>query len=203
MAKHRPFTTLLWVTGLVLAVCVGGGAAIRYLIPLATYSVASRSGEPNLRVGEVVLVDSPRAFCRIESPHPGQLVVHRKNGVIYLKRLIAGPGATVQMKGGRLFLDGQPASTTPLGADPAEAQSQLLRETLPDGVSYIVRDMGPSQFDNTEPVKVPEGYWFLLGDNRDNSADSRVNGPVALEDICGAVRSIFTSPDAKRVGLKL
>jgi signal peptidase I len=211
MAKHRPFTTLLWVAIIVVVVCVGGTAGIRYLIPLATYSVASSSGEPTLHKDEIVLVDSPRAFCQIKEPAPGQLVVHRKptDRFKYIKRIVAGPGATVQMKAGRLFIDGQAVPTEPLGPDPAEAGSTLWRELLPDGKSYTVRDMGRTQFDDTSPVTLGPDQWFLLGDNRDNSADSRVPvemggiGVVQTEDLCGVIRSIFSSMDPKRAGIKL
>lgn len=195
-----------------LAVVTGGGFfALRYYTPLSTYEIVSSSGEPNLLIGDTVLSDSARAVCQIKDPEPGELVVHQKptDRFKYIKRIVAGPGAVVQMQGGRLLIDGKAVETEPLGADPAQAGSTLWRETLPNGKSYIVRDMGHTEFDDTAPVTLGSDQWFLLGDNRDDSADSRVPvemggiGVVQRTDLCGVVRSIFASKDPKRVGMRL
>ena len=80
---------------------------------------------------------------------------------------------------------------------------QVYRETLPGGRSYETLDLAPdAEFDNFGPFTVPAGAWFVLGDNRDNSLDSRAQGPVAQKDVCGVVTKILKSTDVARVGAR-
>jgi signal peptidase I len=116
------------------------------------------------------------------------------------------PGDRIQMKQGELFINGAAVKREPLADDVAqqdacgsEAQGHVKRwrETLPNGVSYETLDcLDRGPLDNTDVYTVPEGHFFALGDNRDNSTDSRVLsavGYIPFDHLIGRVSVIFFS----------
>lgn len=145
----------------------------------------------------------------------------------YIKRVIGLPGDMVEMHGGILYLNGRQVQRERLGlrslkvdsnlqCDPAHypgaldrdaagqavCNVEIVRETLPNGKSYDTIDIGPTSADNFAPVRIPAGHVWLMGDNRDNSADSRVSiaeqglgGPVPVENIGGRAEFITFSLD--------
>ena len=162
-----------------------------------------------------------RLFGRL--PERGDIAVIKspQNHEDYIKRVIALPGDTVQMKDGALWLNGEPVervamppadipvsgNTDCLGAlemfrvtqpdGTAVCRYPRFRETLPGGATYETLDLGAMPQDNTEPMLVPEGHIFLMGDNRDNSEDSRFApvvgglGMLPVENLVG--RAEFTT----------
>ena len=167
--------------------------------------------------------DNNRLFAG--DPERGDVVVfrHPVSGRDYIKRLIGLPGDRIQVTGGKLTINGEPVPQEPNGQfeEVAELQGpQGLRprcangavgqggicikeratETLPNGVSYDVLNIGPQASDNTGVYTVPQGNYFFMGDNRDNSADSRLAqtaggvGFVPYENLIGrADRIMFSS----------
>jgi signal peptidase I len=141
-------------------------------------------------------------------PERGDVVVFRSpkdTSTDYIKRVVGLPGDRIQMKQGLLYINDIPVSREPLAdydaADLCGSESSRAvrhwRETLPNGASYETLDCVEDGFyDNTTVYTVPAGHLFVLGDNRDNSTDSRVLsalGYVPLENLVGRASLIFFS----------
>ncbi|MHA3976364.1 signal peptidase I [Halovulum sp. GXIMD14794] len=162
-------------------------------------------------------------------PERGDVVVfsHPSTGEDYIKRVIGLPGDTIEVRGGRVILNGEelpqePAgdfvetylAQGPMGSFPrclrdgpvglgGECIKERFVETLPGGRSYNVLNIGQSAADDKGPFTVPEGHFFFLGDNRDNSVDSRFSpaangvGFVPYRNLIGrADRIMFSSAGA-------
>jgi signal peptidase I len=136
----------------------------------------------------------------------------KDNSTVYIKRVVGLPGDRIQMKQGLLHINDVPVARERLpdsvGEDPCGSgtsiQTKRWRETLPNGVSHETLDCVDNGFyDNTNVYTVPSGHFFMLGDNRDNSTDSRVLsaiGYVPLENIIGRAGMIFFSIDRDATG---
>lgn len=169
---------------------------------------------------------SGRIFA--SDPERGDVVVfkHPTTGADFIKRLIGLPGDRIQVKNGLLYINDEPVKVEPagvfaerngrqgpMGHTPRCANAPVpsgemcektrFRETLPNGVTHDILNISDQQgsysADNTPVFTVPDGQYFFMGDNRDNSADSRFPRPsgvgfVPFEDFVGrADRIIFSS----------
>jgi signal peptidase I len=192
------------------------------------FNIPSASMVPTLLVGDYLFVSkfsygythfsipfSPNLFSgRIlaRMPQRGDVVVFklpRDNKTDYIKRLIGVPGDRVQMINGVLNINGEPVKRMrvpdyidrqPNGSVMAVPQYD---ETLPNGRVHRILELAgdQGQLDNTQVFTVPDGYYFFMGDNRDNSLDSRVPpefqgvGMVPFENLIGRAEFIFFSTD--------
>ncbi|MBS3650674.1 signal peptidase I [Pseudaminobacter sp. 19-2017] len=184
------------------------------------FSIPSGSMRPTLLEGDYLFVTkwsygysryslpfSPNLFSgRIfgSSPERGDVVVFKfppNPSLDYIKRVVGLPGDRIQMRGGQLFINGEAVSREKVGEinDPdvteVDRPVDVFRETLPNGVSYETLDLTPNGIgDDTREYVVPPGHYFMMGDNRDNSTDSRFTvGYVPEENLVGRANIIFFS----------
>ncbi len=150
---------------------------------------------------------SGRIFA--SEPKRGDVVVFklpRDNSTDYIKRVIGLPGDEISVRGSVLFINGTEVPRrrvddfVQVDGDGREVRTPRYEETLSNGVKYLVLDQRPDgEYDNVGPYKVPAGHYFMMGDNRDNSTDSRVPqhrfgvGPVPFENLVGRADIIFFS----------
>ncbi|MCH8835655.1 MAG: signal peptidase I [Proteobacteria bacterium] len=155
---------------------------------LATYSIPNPSMLPNLRVGDY-LVAAKGAYGE-RMPNRGEMVVFvhpRIPDFMYLQRVVGLPGDRISIRNGRLNLNGVVVARQRIDADPAvpaargAARGTIYIERLPTGARYrILEESDDSPQDNTPEYVVPEGHVFVLGDNRDRSADSRMMDEIGF-----------------------
>ena len=190
------------------------------------FTIPSASMEPNLFEGDYIIVSKynygysrhsfpislPESWLSgrvlAKDPHRGDIIVFklpRDNKTDYIKRLIGLPGDRIQVKRGLVYINDKPIVRTPV-ADGTEDMGygvlrpvKRYRETLPNGVSYITNSYGDDgDVDNTPVYVVPEGHYFMMGDNRDNSLDSRFPeevgvGYVPYENLEGPAQIVLLS----------
>lgn len=204
---NRGYTAAIY--GLLLALL------FRALV-LQPFSIPTASMQPTLMIGDYFVTSKldwglgPYSFAvplpldsrlpGFGAPQRGDVAVFHNapTGEDYIKRVIGLPGDRVQMTGGRLYLNGVLVPRQPIGSgedtDSAgtTVQVQRYRETLPGGRSYEIQEISDDGIlDNTRLYIVPAGCYFMLGDNRDRSADSRVLsqvGYVPIQDLIGRAR---------------
>jgi signal peptidase I len=140
-----------------------------------------------------------------EAPKRGDVAVFKlpsDNETDYIKRVIGLPGDRVQMIQGVLSINGKPVGMrkveTPKGKLPPGTGSshvEVFMETLPNGVEHLIYDHGWQPQDDTREYVVPEKHFFMMGDNRDNSRDSRDSGVgyVPYENFVGRAEITFFS----------
>jgi signal peptidase I len=188
------------------------------------YTIPSASMEPNLYEGDYIIVSkfsygwskhsipfSPPLFNgRIfeRPPHRGDIIVFKLPSDTkkdYVKRLIGLPGDRIQMKQGLLYLNGQQVPRVPAGVVKEDSGYGFMRDVMRyketiGGKTFMTNDWGTNEeLDNTDVYVVPEHMYFMMGDNRDNSSDSRVPpsqggvGYVPAENLEGKAQIILLS----------
>ena len=191
------------------------------------YNIPSGSMEDTLLIGDYLFVEKFSygysnfsfpwgrllpSFGRVLGPAPtrGDVVVFAlpsDPSTDFIKRLIGLPGDHIQMIGGVLYINDKPVPKVRAddfveisGPDGVEHHTPRYRETLPNGKSYYVLDAiadGPN--DTTQVYVVPAGHYFMMGDNRDDSDDSRgIVGYVPADNLVGRAELKFFSVDGNK-----
>mgnify|MGYP000330179320 CR=1 FL=1 len=206
----------LWETAKVIFQALILALVVRTFL-FQPFTIPSGSMMPNLLVGDYLFVSKyTYGYSRYSLPYApdlfdgriwegrperGDIVVFKLPSdprVDYIKRIVGMPGDRIQVLDGLLHINGEPVKReatgtwTPEGGGP---EIPVFRETLPNGVSYDTLDIfSRGEGDNTEVFEVPADSYFFMGDNRDNSLDSRFDvGYVPLENLVGPARVIFFS----------
>lgn len=190
------------------------------------FRIPSGSMQPTLEVGDYIVVTKwsygysrfsfaplegllPRGRLFGSAPERGDVVVFRpppEPTRDFIKRVVGLPGDRIQVINGVLHINDEPVQRESLGAvefeneDGFPEQIPAYRETLPNGVSYTVFDRNPrGELDNTRVFVVPPNNYFMMGDDRDNSADSRVAsvvGYVPYDNLVGPAQFVVASFDS-------
>ncbi|WLQ11514.1 signal peptidase I [Hahella aquimaris] len=184
------------------------------------FQIPSQSMMPTLEVGDFILVNKYSyglrvpvlgyKFLDLGDPQRGDVMVFRTpedNTTNYIKRVVGVPGDTVEYKDKRLTINGQPIDEKLIAALPAGAPRELYyEEQLGEKLHRIIKENYPNTGHEGKWV-VPEGKYFMMGDNRDRSKDSRYIGLVPDENIVGRAFAIWmhwekflSLPSFSRVG---
>jgi signal peptidase I len=189
------------------------------------FNIPSGSMKPTLLVGDYLFVSKPAygyskfsfplssivpidGRVNYTQPERGDVIVFKLPSnprVDYIKRVVGLPGETVQVKAGRLYINGKIVDRESVGlkevGEDGGYSTRMMEyiETLPGGVIHRIYEESDNQeLDNTPEFTVPANHFFMMGDNRDNSQDSRVTalvGPVPFENIVGRADILFFSVD--------
>jgi signal peptidase I len=169
--------------------------------------VPTGSMKPTILEGDLVLVNKlaydlkvPFTLWRLAR---GDIVVFfsPQDGTRLVKRVVAGPGDTLEMRGNVLFLNGRALRYDTLDAQPfaqeihEDAQAVIAREIAGDRAHLVMALPSRHAMRSFDPVIVPEGKYFVMGDSRDNSFDSRYFGFVEREQIVGRSGRVLLSFD--------
>jgi signal peptidase I len=188
------------------------------------FNIPSGSMKPTLLVGDYLFVSkfaygysrysvplglplfSGRFFERL--PERGDVVVFKlpsDNKTDYIKRVVGLPGDRIQVLNGVLQINGTPVQLERVGDfdedfDGRTVAVPMLQEQLPEGRRHLILDLTPNgSLDNTGVFLVPPGHVFAMGDNRDNSLDSRVEnvGYIPVENLIGRAEVLFFSVNSQ------
>ena len=216
-----------WLDNIKTIVYAGLIAVVIRTVAFEPFNIPSGSMIPTLLVGDYLFVSkfsygysrysmpfSPNLFSgRIfgSLPKRGDVVVFKNmhdDYADYIKRIVGLPGDHIQVRAGILYVNGQAAARRPLGdilatdENGASIAEREYSEALPGGATHLIAKMGDDGFqNNTQEFVVPDGNLFAMGDNRDNSLDSRFMdgrgvGFLPVENLVGRAEFIFFSIDA-------
>ncbi|GAB2517707.1 signal peptidase I [Microbulbifer agarilyticus] len=184
------------------------------------FQIPSASMDPTLEVGDFILVNkyayglrlpvSRTKVVNIGEPKRGDVMVFfppHMNETYYIKRVVGLPGDEIRVENNQLYVNGEAMPQEFIRFDTQNPGRELMWETLDGHRHLAAKQQRPGPYGNIRTVTVPEGYYFMMGDNRDNSLDSRKWGFVPEKDIVGKAFAIWmhwdkllSLPSFSRVG---
>ena len=185
-----------WITELIVIVIIV--LLIRTFVAQA-YNIPSGSMKPTLLVGDFILVN--KLVYRFSEPQRGDIVVFKypiDPNIDFIKRIIALPGEEVEVRNNQVFINGKPLPLIEVGRGEENGVRKVIyEEVLPEGKKHKVQFYEDFPFSKRDfgPVVVPPNHYFVMGDNRDNSEDSRYWGFLPKENIVGKAFVIYFSGD--------
>jgi signal peptidase I len=201
----RPILAVVVVLG-----TVRGAMADWYVVPTASMMPTIVAGDRifvNKLAYDLRLPFTHVRLARWADPCPGDIVIVSSpaTGERLVKRVVGAPGDTIELRNDRLFVNGERVTGAPIGdagsvaADvPRRDQFEFVSETLGGDEHTIMLTPGIPAMRSFAPVVVPDGQFFLMGDNRDQSGDSRLFGFVSRDRVYGRATRIILSLDAAR-----
>lgn len=206
-AKKLPLVDLKkfqrwWVYVLYVLVLYGVPDGYGYVMPsrLKSFQIPSESMVPNLLIGDRLVADGWAYWGK--KPKRGDIVVFhypKDPSIFFVKRLIGLPGDKIQFKKGELYLNDvllpQERNSTPSENNGPWSFVQFSEEL--EGKKYVIQRAQPMVTSDFGPIDVPGNSYFMVGDNRDRSSDSRVWGFVDSSLIVAQMNFIFFSYDEK------
>ena len=196
--------TAIYVMGPMLYGLLAGG--------LQTFVMPSESMSPTLMVGDRFVA---HAIVSADLKRGDIVVFNTQFGgrqVKYVKRVAALPGDIIELRNGVIWLNSAVIKQTQISTNEVDISGEKIMQTrlnerFPgENQTHEIFDNGKSVGDNFAPVKIPKSYVFMLGDNRDNSADSRFDnqfggvGMVDTSEVFARVTKIYWSKDSRRIG---
>lgn len=183
------------------------------------FQIPSQSMLPTLKVGDFILVSKSTYGIRlpvlrtklvdISSPKRGDVMVffppHEDR--YFIKRVVGLPGDKVQVLNGVLYVNEEQMEQVLMPEEATSARSVVMTENLVGSQHLMQKRISPTRLSQSYSSIVPDGHYFMMGDNRDNSSDSRVWGPVPEERIVGKAfarwmfwNNFFSVPSFDRAG---
>ncbi len=178
-----------------------------------TYSMPSGSMLPSIVMGDKLFAD--QTAYNSEKPKRGDIIVFRfpkDETISYIKRVVGLPGEEITVKDKVLYINGQEIKVRPLNDakvmgylenDDDRKMLTLFEEDLFGHRHAVLYNMSTLMNSDYGPVRIPEGRYFTLGDNRDKSSDSRFWGFVPEENITGKAETVYFSWHTERIGMSL
>jgi signal peptidase I len=186
---------------------------------LEPFQIPSKSMVPTLKVGDFIVVNKwtyglrlpvlRNKFFDVGSPQRGDVVVffppHESR--YFIKRLVGLPGDKISIINGTLFVNNEMIKQTKSDIESGNARSVVMSEKLGIKQFAIQKNLRPSRLSQNFSATVPKDHFFMIGDNRDNSSDSRIWGPVPKDRIVGKAVArwmfwdeFFSVPSFSRAG---